>query len=402
MLPPGGTDRESNDSSLRHSVNGAHQSEKLLAVPDPWRRILRDRAPAIERAPLGDRHVLYSPLSGAILTTNDLGLAILSDPAAPSAGASSLPIAVVDEILRAWKGAGLFDTAPQPFPDPVTDDGRPAGHGRGYATPEGALSVATDAPVLAKQLDEILWAFASPGDVPGPGGTALRCVVCADGGLGVFHDGRALWGRASLDVARYLIVREAAEALCGADRVGAVLHGAAVLGPRGALLIVGDSGLGKSTLAQGLISAGCGFLADDHLPLHVDGQRLLAFPTGSAIKSGARDLDEVRRLVALHGRFDSSREGVSYLPLRAAAAPGKAIPVAAIIFPEHATGADMRMTRMAPEVAFVAAIASGSRPSRRQARIAPLVELFATVPAYALRYGTSVQSVPACLDLLAA
>lgn len=372
------------------------------ALPDPWREALRGRAPTIERAPLGDRHVLYSPTSGAILTTDDLGLAILSDPVAPLHGASSLPSAIVDEILRAWEGAGLFDTAPQPFPDPVADDGHQAGHRRGYATRQRVFSVETDDLVLARQLDEILWAFASTSSVPGPGGRSLRCVACAGGGLGVFHNGRALWGRASLDVARYLIVREAAEALCGADRVGAVLHGAAVLGSRGALLIVGDSGRGKSTLAQGLINAGCGFLADDHLPLHVDGQRLLAFPTGSAIKSGARDLGEVRRLVALHGRLANSREGVSYLPLEAAAAPGKAIPLAVIVFPEHAAGAEMQMTRMAPEAAFVAAIASGSRPSRRQARIAPLVELFATVPAYALRYGTLAQSVPACLDLLAA
>lgn len=374
----------------------------ILASPELWREALSRRAPSIERAPLGDRHVLYSSTSGTILTTDDLGLAILSDPVARPASASFLPSAVIDQILRAWEAAGLFDTAPQPFPDPVADDGHPAGHRRGYATGQGAFSVETDDPVLARQLDEILWAFALPSSVPEPGDRSLRCVACAGGDLGVFRNGRALWGRASLDVARYLIVREAAEALCGADRVSAVLHGAAVLGPGGALLIVGDSGRGKSTLAQGLIDAGCGFLADDHLPLHVDGRRLLAFPTGSAIKSGARDLGEVRRLVALHGRLDNSREGVSYLPLEAAAAPGQAIPLAAIVFPEHAAGSEMRMTRMAPESAFAAAIASGSRPSRRQARIAPLAELFTTVPAYALRYGTSAQSVPACLDLLAA
>lgn len=383
--------------SLAHGMAG-----NASASPDSWREVLRLRAPTIERAPLGDRYVLYSPTSGAILTTDDLGLAILSDPVVPLPGASSLPPAVVDEILRAWEGAGLFDTAPQPFPDPVADDGHRAGHRRSYATRRGAFFLETDDPVLAGQLDEILWAFAFSGSVPEPGGRSLRCVACSGGGLGVFHDGRALWGRASLDVARYLIVREAAEALCGADRVGAVLHGAAVLGPRGALLIVGDSGRGKSTLAQGLINAGCGFLADDHLPLHVDGRRLLAFPTGSAIKSGARNLSEVRRLVALHGRRNSSREGVSYLPLEAAAAAGQAIPLAAIVFPEHAAGAEMWRTKMAPESAFAAAIASGSRPSRRQARIAPLARLFTTVPAYALCYGTSAQSVPACLDLLAA
>lgn len=372
-----------------------------LASLDPWRTALRARTSTVERVPLGDRFILHSPASGAILTTDDLGLAILSDPVAPPARASHLPPAVVDEILRAWEAAGLFDTAQQPFPDPVMDDGHSTEHHRDYTTEWGVISIATDDLVLLRQLDEILWAFASANGAPAPGGVRLRCVACAGGGLGVFRDGRALWGRASLDVARYLIVREAAEALCGADRVGAVLHGAAVSGRRSALLIVGDSGRGKSTLAQGLVDSGCGFLADDHLPLHVDGRRLLAFPTGSAIKHGARDLGEVRRLMALHGHHGSSRNGVSYLPLVPAAERGAAVPLAAIVFPEHAAGVDVRMTQMGREAAFIAAIASGSRPSRQGAKIAPLVELFAAVPAYALRYGTSAQSVPACLDLLA-
>lgn len=371
--------------------------------PDHWRTALRARAAAIERAPLSDRHVLHSPSSGAILTTDDLGLAILSDPVTPQAGDSGLPSVVVDEILCAWQDAGLFDAAPQPFPDPVTDDGHSVPYRRDYGSAWGALSVEADDPVLAGQLDELLWAFAPVQEgVPASGGVRLRCIACAGGGLGVFRDGRAIWGRASRDVARYLIVREAAEALCGANRVAAVLHGAAVFKRGRALLILGDSGRGKSTLAQGLIDAGCGFLADDHLPLHVGGRQLLAFPTGSAVKRGARDLGEVRRLMAVHGDLGSSRDGVSYLPLGPAVAPGTAVPLAAIVFPEHAGGeAGLRMTRMDPEAAFIAAIASGSRLSRRQARIAPMATLFAAVPAYALYFGASAQSVPACLDLLA-
>lgn len=373
-----------------------------LTLPVLERAALCARASTVERVPLGHRHVLHSPASGAILTTDDLGLAILSNLAAPPANTSCPPPAVTGEILLAWQAAGLFDATQQPFPDPVTDDGHVAGHHCDYASAWGAISVETDDLVLARQIDDILWPFASASGVPAPGGTTLRCIACAGGGLGVFHDGLALWGRASTDVARYLIVREAAEALCGVDRVGAVLHGAAVFSQGRALLILGDSGRGKSTLAQGLIAAGCGFLADDHLPLHADGRRLLAFPTGSAIKHGARGLPEVRRLMSLHGDRGSSRDGVSYLPLDPAAAPGTALPITAIVFPEHVAGADLRMIRTEPEPAFIAAIASGSRPSRRRARIAPLAALFAAVPAYALRYGSSAQSVPACLDLLSA
>ncbi len=373
------------------------------APTDPWRNALGTRATAVERASLGGRHILHSPTSGAILSTDECGLAILSDPVRPLDPAAALPQEVMDTILRSWEAAGLFATAPEPFPDPVADDGRSAGYARRYATGRGALSLRTDDPVLARQVDEILWNFAAPAAEACPDPLRLRCVGCAGGGLGLFRDGGPIWGRASRDTARYLIVREAAEALCGADQVGAVLHGAAVLAPGGdALLILGDSGRGKSTLAQGLVAAGCGFLADDHLPLHVDGRRLLSFPTGSAVKPGGRDLDEVRRLLARHGMRGRHRGAVGYLPLEGAAPPGAAVPVSAIVFPEHVAGAAPGLARMDPEAAFTAAIASGTRPARRTATIRPLVDLFAAVPAHALRYGTSSQSVAACLDLLAA
>ena len=370
-----------------------------LALSGDW-VAAKASAPTIECVPLGERFVLHSPRSGAILTTDHLGVAVLADPAA-AARAADLPASVVGEIIRAWHDAGLFHAQAPQFPDPVEDRGQLAAHHVHYASRWGAISIETDDPVLARQLDEILWPFRVATRTTAPGGQ-LRCVGCDGGGLGVFRGARALWGRASVDVARYLIVREAAEALCGVDRVGAVLHGAAVCRQGKAILILGDSGRGKSTLAQGLIDAGCGYLADDHLPLHVNGTQILAFPTGSAIKRGARHLDEVRRLQALYGGRGGSRDGVSYLPLEAAVAPGTAVPLSAIVFPEHVTGEGLSMSPMDPEAAFVKAISSGSRPSRQGALIAPLVKLFSAVPAYALRYGTSSQSVRACLDLLAA
>ncbi|SDL98701.1 hypothetical protein [Aliiruegeria lutimaris] len=372
----------------------------IATSPDDWRAALLVCAPSIERVPLGDRYILYSAASGAILTTDDVGLAIVSDVVAPSGKAACLPPEIIDAVLRAWETAGLFNDVQLPFPDPVTDDGHSVQYRREYATEWGALSVETDDAILANQLEKLFWAFASPVGMPLGSSARIRCVSCDGNGLGVFRDGQALWGRASINAARYLILREMAEALCGADRVGAVLHGAAVLGRAGALLILGDSGRGKSTLAQGLIDAGCGFLADDHLPLHVDGDRLFAFPTGSAIKNGARDLVEVRRLMALHGDCRSERNGVSYVPIAPAVAPGTSVPLAAVVFPEFVSDADAHMTQMGRETAFIEAIASGSRPSRHRAQIAPLVKLFATVPAYALRYGTSAQSVEACLELL--
>lgn len=371
-----------------------------LPLSQPWLKALAERIDAIERVRLGSRHVLYSPASGAILMTDELGLAVLSDPMTPKVGAD-LPRAVLDEILREWKEAGLFDEAQLPFPDPVLDCLKTGLYNRCFVSTWGTVTVETDDPALLRELDELLWAFSASKESRVSHGLTIRCISCAEGGFGVFIEGRALWGRATTDVARYLIVREAAEALAGADRVGAVLHGAAVLHQGSALLILGESGRGKSTLAQGMVDAGCGFLADDHLPLHVDGRQLLAFPSGSAVKEGARNLSEVRRLTALHGQFGSSRDGVCYLPIEPAVAPGTAVPITAIVFPVQMPGAELTMTRMAPEEAFVAAIGSGSRPSRQRKQITSLARLFDAVPAFTLRYGTSAQSVPACLDVFA-
>jgi hypothetical protein len=56
------------------------------------------------------------------------------------------------------------------------------------------------------------------------------------------------------------------------------LHAAAVACGKSAVLLAGESGTGKSTLASRLMLAGCGFLADDVTALSLQNGRLLAHP----------------------------------------------------------------------------------------------------------------------------
>jgi len=57
-------------------------------------------------------------------------------------------------------------------------------------------------------------------------------------------------------------------------------HAAAVVGSRGAVLIAGNSGVGKSTLVASLVNRGWNLLADDLTPVDVNGSGIpLAFPT---------------------------------------------------------------------------------------------------------------------------
>jgi len=80
------------------------------------------------------------------------------------------------------------------------------------------------------------------------------------------------------------------------------LHAAALVTPDGrSLLVAGDAGAGKSTLATALVLAGCAYLGDD-VVLVGAGPRLLAFPrafhlsdTSTPLVPGAAAADTLRR-----------------------------------------------------------------------------------------------------------
>jgi hypothetical protein len=71
-----------------------------------------------------------------------------------------------------------------------------------------------------------------------------------------------------------------------------VFHAGAVELDGGAVLLLGGSGLGKSTLALNLHLGGAGFLADDSVAIETRDGRLLAHPAVATakVREGARDL----------------------------------------------------------------------------------------------------------------
>lgn len=370
----------------------------------------------IERAALGTGTALFNARSGAIVTTDALGAAVVSqlesgvDPVevAPALAAAygvepsrrAAPLrTVVDALIAQWSEAGLLARDRLEYPDPVADHGKPLRQKAEYYTRFGSFQVACETKLLADQLNEILGVVSDARQRRSESQRSLRCVSCSGGGFGVFS-GKAIWGRATLDEARFLIIREAAEVLCGAGRVGAVMHGSAVSNGDGALLIMGDSGRGKSTLAQGLVAAGCGYVSDDHLPLHVGGRSVLSFPTRSAVKPRAMRLSEIKRLARRYGATSRARDGVTYLSIPAAAGVGEEIPVKALVFPQYANGASLGLTELTPQEAFSESIAAGARPTREDPQIGPLARLCGEVPAFRLDFGASTQSVPACLEIL--
>ena len=69
-------------------------------------------------------------------------------------------------------------------------------------------------------------------------------MVRSNEGILVYCDGEAVWGLADQDEARYLVLRETIEALCGASNVAAVFHAGCVARDGSCILIAGGTGKG--------------------------------------------------------------------------------------------------------------------------------------------------------------
>jgi hypothetical protein len=67
----------------------------------------------------------------------------------------------------------------------------------------------------------------------------------------------------------------------------ATFHASTVCNDKEAIMIIGDSGNGKSTLAAVLMANGLDVLADDFTPLSAENQELYRFPSGISVKEGA-------------------------------------------------------------------------------------------------------------------
>lgn len=364
----------------------------------------------IQACPIGDSTALLSPVSGAIVLTNDFGVRIhagLRRGLSPTEIAQEIADtrdelpqaqAAVENVLQTWRAAGLLADRFPGFPDPV--QAHPiAGKTLQFGGTGGTARITITDEILAEQVDTILGHMTTPG-APDTDLTAQT----APPGYAIFRDGQPLTGRIELDAARFVILREMAETLCAAADVAAVFHAGCVAQNGRALMVCGDSGQGKSTLTFGLVAAGCSYLGDDHIPLHRDGRSALSFPTAAGVKSTGWTLPEITQLQTRHGLTPlSPRQGVRYVPLHQAGAPdvGEKRPVQGIIFPHFHPDAAFKIERIAPEQALIQALKTGSRLSRSHAgNLAPLCKFLNDVPAYALHYSSSSQSVPACLNLL--
>ncbi|SMO99993.1 hypothetical protein SAMN06265173_1662 [Thalassovita litoralis] len=356
-----------------------------------------------------------SPVTGAVVLTNAFGQAIAKGigmglpPDELAARLADRPDerneakAAIQSVLAAWEQAGLLTRETPDFPDPVAFSGQPHTMPLRFSGPGGVAHVYAPDPVLSEQLETIMGHMTAP---PRAAKHPTRHLIAQPDtdGFAIFRNGAAVSGRIGLDAARFVLMREVAEATCGPQDVASVFHAGCVALNGQALLISGESGQGKSTLTFGLVAAGCAYLGDDHVPLCRDGRQIMSFPTSAGVKPGSWKLPEIRALQDRYGLTPRSpREGVRYIPLQdAGAIPlGQALPVKAIVIPHYRPDAPHDIMRISPEQALIQTLKAGCRTSEsHQGDIAPLTELLNHVPAYELRFSRSDQSVPTCLSLL--
>ena len=127
------------------------------------------------------------------------------------------------------------------------------------------------------------------------------------------------------------------------------LHAAAVKTPAGAVLLLGHSGHGKSSLATALVKRGYALLADDVTGLVVRDGRVTALPSFASLRLWKQTLTQMRDPPEVLSRV---RPGLEKYWAKPSSACAEALPVhvAIVLTPSH--GADIRMEAVPPNDAF--------------------------------------------------
>ena len=172
------------------------------------------------------------------------------------------------------------------------------------------------------------------------------------------------------------------------------LHAACVGDERGAALIAGPTGVGKSTLVLALATLGFGVGADDMVFLEGSGSEVVAHgfsdAVGVMVDTAARfeqlsDLADRpppngfrKHLIRIEDRFS--------VPRIARCRPG------ALIFPERISGSESRIEPMGADEAWLRLVPDVllSHPAATQAHLAVIAALTEQVACYRLSAGTDV------------
>ena len=152
---------------------------------------------------------------------------------------------------------------------------------------------------------------------------------------------------------RHLLIDQVLPHLVSLGR--AVLHGSAVAIDGRAIVFVGVSGAGKSSLAAGLVRRGAALVADDHIPLERVGDAYLAHPSYSGLRlwedSAALASGQATDLPTVAQYTDKRRWSPSTEPA------ADALPLQAVVVLDHEVGPGDALLELEPfrgAAAFIA------------------------------------------------
>jgi hypothetical protein len=157
------------------------------------------------------------------------------------------------------------------------------------------------------------------------------------------------------------------------------LHAGVVEDQQRAVIIVGPSAQGKSTLATRLIELGWGYLSDEMAPIRMTTDEVLPYA-----RTPVRRLNPGRS-VAAHESTELEREAFELTPKQVR---HSATTIGLIIFPRFSYGSSTALTMVTPGEASIELICNCMNfPEHRAAAVAKVAGLCASIPGYRLDYG---------------
>ena len=361
----------------------------------------------IEAFSLGDMALIRAPRSGAVAMVDASTRQILQGLAAggrvaalarqhaAALGGEAAATARIAELRRAWR------TLDRPWrhlpPRPV-----PA------ATAAPALDVTCRAGAVPvrlrgwpRRLARIVAAVTAPAQMAAEGSGAVPTLEVRWVGRAyqLRVDGAHLLTTPDLMIARSETLRWLILASHPGRHWLAVLHAAAVAGPRGAALLCGHSGAGKSTLTGQLVASGLPLLTDDYAPVEMGTGLLWPVPFGLSVKEGSWPiLGPLFPALAGAPPIRTRQRRQRYLtPPAFAAGP---LPASCLVFPLYQPGAALELTPLEPQETLQLLTRSGGWYENSPDRLAALVSWIGALPAYAMAYGDGAQAVAAVRRLL--
>lgn len=182
------------------------------------------------------------------------------------------------------------------------------------------------------------------------------------------------------------------------------VHAGAIVGRRGAWLIGGESGRGKSTLVMRLDATGHRVLSDDVVPLDLLNDAALPMATGLSVKAGSWETAARLRsdVVDVQPCISPVGKRVKYLkPLNPATDADRAgQPVAGLLLPRHTPGASPSIRPVGLKEAMIALCDRFGRFPIDPVNLERLIALLGSKPRYELTYNEIDDLLPELTALL--